>query len=72
VADDKLEISHGIAQCLKFGLKHIHMPQNREGLLKIGDFGQHGHVLLDLADDVGIEEALTEKPLPDHQELSTR
>jgi hypothetical protein len=64
VCDDEFQVCHGLGKGV--------LTNRRKCLVKVGDLGQLIHVLSNVADDLGIIDALIAQPFPDHQQFAMR
>ena len=71
VEHDEFAVCHGLPESLQFCLKHIEVPQSGDSLGEGGDLGESVHVVFDLADDLWVEDALCQEPVPDDEEFLT-
>jgi len=71
VQHDEFAVGHGFAESLQLCLEHVDVGQGGDSLSKVRDLGESIHVVLDLADDVGIKDSLGEQPVPNDKELLT-
>ena len=72
VCDNKFQVSHWLGECVKFHLQQVELTNSCECLVKVGDLRQLIHVLSNVADDLGIVDALIAQPFPDHQQFAMR
>jgi hypothetical protein len=72
VGNNELQISHGLSKSVKFSLKHVELTNGSESFVKVGDFRELIHVLTNVADDLGIIDALIAQPFPDHEDFAMR
>ena len=72
VSDDELQISHGLSKGVKFRLKHVELTNGGESFVEVGDFWELIHILSNVADNLGIVDALVAQPFPDHKEFAMR
>ena len=72
VEHDEFAVCHGLAESLQFRLKHIEVAQGSDSLGEGCDLGEGIHVVFDLADDLWIEDALCQEPVPDDEKFLTR
>ena len=57
---------------MKFRLKHVELTNGCESFIEVGDLQELIHVLSNVADDLGIIDALIAQPFPDHQQFAMR
>jgi hypothetical protein len=50
-------------------LKGILVTNRHQGLFEVGDFGQLGHVLPNVTDDLRVIDTLIAQPAPNHHQL---
>ena len=72
VKHDEFAVCHGLPESLQFRLKHIEVPQGSDSLGEGCDLGEGVHVMFDLADDLWVEDALCQEPVPDDEKFLTR
>ena len=70
VSDNELQISHGLSKGVEFRLKHVELTNG--SFVEVGDFWELIHVLSNVADDLGIIDALVAQPFPYHEEFAMR
>ena len=72
VCDDKFQVRHWLGKSVEVRLQQVELTNSCECLIKVGDLRQLIHVLSNVADDLGIIDALIAQAFPDHQQFAMR
>ena len=72
VSDDELQVTQRLFECGQLRLKLVQLADGCYGLVEVRDLWQGVHVLLDFADDLGVEGSLKLQPYPYGQEFLAR